>query len=560
MFSFGVKQIADNYEYINQLNVFPVPDGDTGTNMKITAIGALEAIQNNEFDSLGLLGKTFARAMLMNARGNSGVIFSQIIKGFVMSFPENGTELTIDSLISAFKEATEVSYKSVITPVEGTMLTVIRQTSEKLIEKRNMINSVEELFEIALKAAKKSLNETPDLLPELKVSGVVDSGGFALVEFLKGMELVALGKESAANDNFESNYPATFASARLQKFEGEWKEEGHGYCTEFLLNFSLKADPTLEKMRYTEAKLRKEINKYVNSVVIVSDFEEKLVKLHAHTLQPDQILKAGLLFGEFISVKVDNMDLQVHHRINDHVSSNTMRLSTKEIIDESKLKNEIKLIATAPSQRLGKFISKNYEVAHYIDTSDIGNPSIKQFMNAIKLTESQNIIIVIDDTNIAMAVQEAIKQVKKRVSCELIVGRNFIECMSALSAFMPDDNLRSNVRTMKKAIKTTGSASISLAVKPMKYPHITVQKDDLIAIIDKKIMVSEPDITQCIHKTIKLLMKKIKKPEIIILIYGKDVTLQQAKKMEKMISEKYGIYCELINGGQSIYPYLLGIQ
>ncbi|WP_027120122.1 DAK2 domain-containing protein [[Mycoplasma] testudinis] len=564
MFEAGAKQISKNFEYINQLNVFPVPDGDTGTNMKITVNGAVEAIKNNGFNSLSAMGKAFARAMLMNARGNSGVIFSQIIKGFVQPFPENQNEITIKELITSFKDATAVSYKSVVQPVEGTILTVIREISEELTKKENSLETMEDLFQIVLKIAKKSLDQTPNLLPDLKIAGVVDSGGFGLVEFLKGMELSLLGKDEPDEDDLETSHRPTAASTRLLKIEGDLKEEGHGYCTEFLLNLALKAEPHLEKIKYTEAKLRKEINKVVNSVVIVSDFEEKLVKLHAHTLEPDKVIKAGLLFGEFVSVKVENMNLQVHDRNQTdekNPSSNAItHLSTKEIIDEKTLTDEIKMIATAPSQSLGDLIEKNYGVSNFIDTAEFGNPSIGQFLNAIKAAQSRNVIIVIDDTNLILAAKEAIKQVKRFINCELVVGRNFIECMSALSAFMPDDNLRGNVRTMNRVLKTTGSASISSSIKSIKYPHIMVHKDDFIAVIDKKVVVSEPNLMQCINQTMKYLTRKIKKPEIVIVIYGRGISIRQARQVEKMVSEEYGVYCELVNGGQDIYSYLIGIQ
>lgn len=558
MFKIGSQQIANNFEYINELNVFPVPDGDTGTNMRITINGAIETIDNKSFNSLAELGKTFSKGMLMNARGNSGVIFSQIIKGFTKSFPIDKTELNIKDLINSFKEATEIAYKSVVQPVEGTILTVIRCVSEDLDKKKDEFETIEEVFKAVNTVAKKTLDLTPTMLPDLKMAGVVDSGGFGLVEFLKGMELAILGKDSS-NDTNDLNH-LKINSSKILNNDVHLKEEGHGYCTEFLLRLGMKAEESQQKSKFSEAKLNKEISKFVNSIVLVSDLDEGIVKLHAHTLEPDKLLKAGLAYGEFIKVKVENMNLQVHDRnTNSNVNEQT-QLNTHEIINDKKLKNEVKVIATAPSRILGNLIKENYGVYDYIDTNESGNPSIGQFVELIKSCNSKNVIIAIDDTNILLAAKEASKQVKKFINCEIIVGRNFIECMSAISAFLPDENIRNNLKTMTRVMRNTGSACISTSVKTIRYPHIMVHKNDYISVVDKKIVAAEISVLDCIVKTMKMLVKKIKKPELVIIVYGNGIPIREVRQLEKTISEKFGLYCESVNGGQKIYNYLIGIQ
>lgn len=558
MFKIGSQQIANNFEYINELNVFPVPDGDTGTNMRITINGAIETIDNKSFNSLAELGKTFSKGMLMNARGNSGVIFSQIIKGFTKSFPIDKTELNIKDLINSFKEATEIAYKSVVQPVEGTILTVIRCVSEDLDKKKYEFETIEEVFKAVNTVAKKTLDLTPTMLPDLKMAGVVDSGGFGLVEFLKGMELAILGKDSS-NDTNDLNH-LKINSSKILNNDVHLKEEGHGYCTEFLLRLGMKAEESQQKSKFSEAKLNKEISKFVNSIVLVSDLDEGIVKLHAHTLEPDKLLKAGLAYGEFIKVKVENMNLQVHDRnTNSNVNEQT-QLNTHEIINDKKLKNEVKVIATAPSRILGNLIKENYGVYDYIDTNESGNPSIGQFVELIKSCNSKNVIIAIDDTNILLAAKEASKQVKKFINCEIIVGRNFIECMSAISAFLPDENIRNNLKTMTRVMRNTGSACISTSVKTIRYPHIMVHKNDYISVVDKKIVAAEISVLDCIVKTMKMLVKKIKKPELVIIVYGNGIPIREVRQLEKTISEKFGLYCESVNGGQKIYNYLIGIQ
>lgn len=558
IFKIGSQQIANNFEYINELNVFPVPDGDTGTNMRITINGAIETIDNKSFNSLAELGKTFSKGMLMNARGNSGVIFSQIIKGFTKSFPSDKVELNIKDLVKAFKEATEIAYKSVVQPVEGTILTVIRYVSEELDKKQEELKTIEEVFKLVNTVAKKTLDLTPTMLPDLKIAGVVDSGGFGLVEFLKGMELAVLGKDSS-NDTSDLNH-LKINSSKLLGNDIHLKEEGHGYCTEFLLRLGMKAEESQQKSKFSEAKLNKEINRFVNSIVLVSDLDEGIVKLHAHTLEPDKLLKAGLAYGEFIKVKVENMNLQVHDRNTNSDLNEQTQLNTHEIINEKNLKNEVKVVATAPSRILGKLIKESYGVYDYIDTNESGNPSIGQFVELIKSCNSKNVIIAIDDTNILLAAKEAAKQVKKFINCEIIVGKNFIECMSAISAFLADENIRNNLKTMTRVMKNTGSASISTSVKTIRYPHIMVHKNDYIAVVDKKIVAAEISVLDCVIKTMKILVKKIKKPELVIIVYGNGIPIREVRQLEKTISEKFGLYCESVNGGQKVYNYLIGIQ
>ena len=563
MFEHGAKQVSNNFEYINQLNIFPVPDGDTGTNMKITISGAFEYIKNTQFENLAELGRRYARGMLMNARGNSGVIFSQIIKGFTKSFPENKKDLSISNLIACFKDAQDVAYKSVVQPVEGTILTVIRVISEEIAKKEKDFKSMEELFAYILEVGKKALDNTPNLLPELKRAKVVDSGGYGLIQFLTGMENALLGKEEPQAKTKEASGEEGTVKTKLLNPEMELDESGHGYCTEFLLSLGLKADESQRKLPFSEDKLRRDIAKFTNSMVLVTDLDEQIVKLHVHTLEPDKVLRAGLMYGEFIKIKIDNMNMQVKDRKEDgETKTSETKINTHEILNENEqLSDEIKIIATAPSRTLGELIKENYHVSEYIDTGVYGNPSIGQFVKLINKCNSKKVIIVVDDTNIVLAAKEAMKHVKNHVKCELIVGRNFIELMAAISAFMPEENnIRTNVKTMTHVLRNTASACFSSSIKTIKYPHITVHKDDFIGIVDGKIIASETEILSTITKTMDILVKRIKKPELVIIIYGAKIQIREVRQIEKLISQKYGIYCEFISGGQKVYPYLIGVQ
>ncbi|MES3496950.1 DAK2 domain-containing protein [Mycoplasmoides gallisepticum] len=561
MFIEGYNVIFNRYEYINNLNVFPVPDGDTGTNMKITTKGGVDAISDLEFNSLQSLGKVFATGLFMNACGNSGVIFSQIIKGFTKSLPD-GDEVGIKQLINSFKEAKEVAYSVIQSPVEGTILTVVRLTADQLVQKQDEISSVEQLFELATEFAKDALKKTPKMLPALKSANVVDSGGFGLVSFLEGM-LTELTKDFSRLNNDKQ---FVNKKALSSKAEQELVEEGHGYCTEFLLKLGLKAKDDQTKIKFNEEKFKKEISKDVESLVLINDKEEGIVKLHAHTLTPDLVLKHAQAYGEFLKVKIENMNKQVTERKQD--DSNLGQLANKPIdllmdIDLSKIKDfktETAIIATVPSRVLGKMIVQNYDVDQFIDTSATGNPTIKDFVKNIYSVKSKNVIIVVDDTNLLLSAKEAIALLKKHINCELISCQNFIEALSAISGYMRSDSLKSNVKVLHKIIKSTGSAFISTSVKNIKYPHLQVHKGDYIGVMKKKIIVSDSDIYKCLLDTVAQLIDEVKKPELVLIIYGKNTSSSEVRTIVKLISEKFGIYCEAINGSQKLYQYYIGVQ
>ncbi|MDC4184236.1 DAK2 domain-containing protein [Mycoplasma bradburyae] len=561
MFIEGYNIVSTRYEYINNLNVFPVPDGDTGTNMKITMKGGVDTIADGNFATMQKLGKVFATGLFMNACGNSGVIFSQIIKGFTKSLPE-ADEIDIKQLINCFKEAKEVAYSVIQSPVEGTILTVIRLTSEQLIKNEEKIKSVEQLFELVVEYAKDALEQTPKMLPALKTANVVDSGGFGLVSFLEGM-LAELTQDFSKVNNDKQ---FVNKKALSTKAEQELVEEGHGYCTEFLLKLGLKSEDKQTKKKFDEKKFKKDIEKDVESLVLINNKDEEIIKLHAHTLTPDVVLRHAQVYGEFLKIKIENMNRQVIERKQDDGADNDHKTANIEAlmnIDLSKAKNfrtETAIIATVPSRVLGKMIVQNYDVDQFIDTSATGNPTIRDFIEYIYRVKSKNVIIVVDDTNLLLAAREAISQIKKYINCELIACQNFIESLSAISGYMRSDTLKNNVKLLNKMIKSTGSACISTSAKNIKYPHLKVSKDDYIGIIKKKIVVSDRDIYKCLLDTVSHLVQEVKKPELILIIHGKNTSSNEVRTVVKLISEKFGIYCESINGSQKLYQYYIGVQ
>jgi DAK2 domain fusion protein YloV len=293
MISNGIKLLIEKYKYIDELNVFPVPDGDTGTNMKITFDGGHKAIQGVEFSDFFLLGKTFNRGLLMNARGNSGVISSQIFKGFFKSIPEGKSELNIKDLVECFKGAKETAYKAVITPVEGTILTIIRTVAETISLKLSIIKNLTDLFDLIVDSAEKALANTPNLLPELKEAGVVDSGGYGLCRIFEGMRAV-LGEETAspkkevtksAVNESKKILPVAPVSNKVKETKFEDNNEGFGYCNEFIMEIGSKVThDQKDKEKFDFIYFKKQLAKMGDSMVCVVD--DDLVKLHIHSPTP----------------------------------------------------------------------------------------------------------------------------------------------------------------------------------------------------------------------------------------------------------------------------------
>jgi DAK2 domain fusion protein YloV len=309
MFINGASELAKHYAYIDELNVFPVPDGDTGTNMKITLEGAAAVIKDIEYTDLFQLGKQFSRGLLMNARGNSGVITSQIFKGLTGLFTEGQTEVDVPTFVDCFDNARKVAYAAVSNPIEGTILTVIRVTAEKLMEKKAEFTSIDEVLEFAIKAAEEILSKTPDMLPELKEVGVVDSGGYGLCKILTGMNNaldIEMGKQVSTKSEIVQPKKTLVSSFKDDN-------EGFGYCNEFIMTLGSKVDlKQKDKIKFDLTSFKEAMAKLGDCLVVVVD--DQLVKVHVHSTKPYEILKFASQYGEFNKVKVENMTLQFLER------------------------------------------------------------------------------------------------------------------------------------------------------------------------------------------------------------------------------------------------------
>lgn len=560
MINAGAKILDIEYDYINDLNVFPVPDGDTGLNMRTTVNGAIDSVNNTSINNFKKLADVFARGLLMNARGNSGVIFSQIIRGFVSHFNEEQNELNVADLQQAFLSAKEKAYNAVANPIEGTILTVIRCMAEQV--NSHEYKDCEQLFADATKIGQETLDKTPDMLEELKEVGVVDSGGYGLMCFIKGMNaelngtLPELVKQAQAHSKDSS---VNFDSESFKFFDTSREEEGFGYCSEIVMTLGANINPSLDskKIPFNLETFRKELERIGNSLVCVQDAD--LVKVHVHTMKPYRLLQIAQKYGEFDKVKFENMTNQYYDKAKKHLGQDNA-VNEDKAVKPKKLKDATSLIVTVPTKKIAKFFKADYGVENLIITEDNGAPSIQTFVDKLYKAECKNAFIITDDSNIILSANEALKLVAKNIKVSVIPGKNLFESLVAITNFDKDASYKNNYKDMMKSLKKTISAVISTSIKDVDYSHIKVKTGNKIGIIDKKIIVADNSEVTVLKKTLDALMKNKKGLDICYVIYGANATISAIRQFEKYASEQYGLYCEIQSGNQKVYDYYIGLQ
>lgn len=560
----GCKEIANNYEYINELNVFPVPDGDTGTNMKITTTSAFESTKQKITASSSIyeFGTIFCRQLLMNARGNSGVIFSQILRGFFEPIKPETTSLDATLLIECFKSAKAKSYKSISNPVEGTILTIIRIISEELPKQAN--KSIKELFKNVVTIGLEALKTTPDLLPSLKEAKVVDSGGYGLCKFFEGMYNYLLNAKSTDTtskevdediksageviDEISKNSKNTFIQNQT-RFEID--EEGFGYCCEFIIQKDfITHELQEEKLKLEMKEFERQLLDIGDSLVTVDDFE--IVKVHVHSLKPWRVLEIGQRYGEFLKVKIENMTQQY--------LDNHPEISADDLFSKYALTDDIKIVATCPSRKIAEYLKTEFLIENVIITEESGNPSTNEIINQITATHSKNVLVVTDDSNIILSAEQAANLISKKVNVAVVKSKNIIEAIGACLVFNENKSLLENQKEMNRVIRKQISGMVSTSVKTAKFNGVHVEKDDYIGITDKKIVISEKKSEHAVIGLIKKLKPKAKRSQNIYLVYGDNISIRELRNIEKFVSENYGLKLKAIEGKQKLYKYYVGLD
>jgi len=558
----GSQILSLEHDYINDLNIFPVPDGDTGSNMDTTVKGAISSnIDGKSITNFKELADSFSKGLLMNARGNSGVIFSQIMRGFLSNFTAELTELTVTILQQSFVLAKEKAYTSVVNPVEGTILTIIRCMSESA--NSQSYNDVKELFASVIKAGELALEDTPNLLKELKEVGVVDSGGYGLLSFFKGMNAIlnnnidVLIQETQADLVNKKGESAYIDEGNFEFFDQHKKDEGFGYCSEIIINLNLEINPNLKENKdvFNLEEFKTELLRIGNSLVCVQ--YDNLVKVHIHTMKPYRLLQIAQQYGEFEKVKIENMSLQYENKVNENKTYD--QVGSEINLNTAKLVDGLSVVATAPTKKIAQFIKEDFEVDEVITTEDEGATSLQAFLAAMYNAGKKNCLIITDDSNLVMAANGA-KEYAKDIKCEVIPAKNVFETIVCASNVNKDITLKNNQKEILKILNKTLSAVISTSIKDVNYSHIDVKQNNKIGIINKKIVVSVQDEFAALKLTLDKLISGKKGIDICFLIYGANANLNTVKQFEKYVSEQYGLYCEIRSGDQKVYDYYIGLQ
>lgn len=530
MFVSGANNLQNHKELVDKLNVFPVPDGDTGTNMSLTISYAMKELSKVDNDEITNIGKALSKGSLMGARGNSGVILSQIIRGIAKSVEGKETLNTMD-FANALKAGSDTAYKAVIKPIEGTILTVVRESSEAAIKIAKTEDDFVKFLELVIEEANNSLNRTPELLKALKEAGVVDSGG-------KGLVLVYEGMLSELNGNHIDIQDASSTEIKeVKAAQGNIATEDikFQYCTEFILE-SDKVDDT---------QIRDIMLKYGDSLAVVGD--EGVIKVHVHTNDPGLALQEALAYGQLLTIKIENMKLQHENTL---IESNYENAST---VEEEK---EFGFIATSMGDGLAK-IFKDFGVDHIIEGGQTMNPSTEDFMKAIDTINAKNIFIFPNNSNIIMAANQAKELSEKNIV--VIPTKNTPQGFTALVSFNGEASVEENESAMMEALGLVKSGQVTYAVRDTVMNDVEVKEGNIIAIAEGKLQAAGEGVDEITTKLVENLVDE--DSAIITLFYGEDVSEEEANNLRDELEEKFeDIDVELYYGGQPLYYYLISVE
>ncbi|WP_077358264.1 DAK2 domain-containing protein [Virgibacillus halodenitrificans] len=535
----GAHHLSNNAQKIDALNVFPVPDGDTGTNMNLSITSGASEVKKQDSNSISIVADAFAKGLLMGARGNSGVILSQIFRGFSKGLEKKET-VTVEDLAVAFESGVTAAYKAVMKPVEGTILTVAKDAASAAREHSSSLNNIVELMEIVVEEAKASLKRTPELLPVLKEVGVVDSGGQGLVTIYEGF-LASLKGEKLPENNADIDME-DMVNAEHHKITQDFMDTSEiefGYCTEFMVKF--EEEKTSENP-FNEEAFRNELSEHGDSLLVVSD--DEIVKVHIHAEYPGACLTLGQQYGSLINMKIENMREQ-------HTA-----IVGKNKKETPKEKSEYAIVTVAMGKGL-KELLESLGATVVIEGGQTMNPSTKDITDAIKQANAKQVLILPNNKNIIMAADQAAELADEEV--RVIPTKTIPQGISAMLAFHPEADIDMNKETMNEARQHVKTGQVTYAVRDTQIDGITIENGHFMGILDGKITSTNQD-----HfETVKLLLKEMisEEDEILTILQGEDVKDEELNKLVKYAEETYeDIEIEVHKGNQPIYSYILSVE
>ena len=538
MIDLGARNLAKNAEKINSLNVFPVPDGDTGTNMNLSMSSGAKETAANTVENIGELGKSFSKGLLMGARGNSGVILSQLFRG-MSQYIVDKKEIDSKEFAAAIQNGVSIAYKAIIKPVEGTILTVAREAAEAGVKKAESTTSVIEVMEAIYAEAQESLKRTPDLLPILKEVGVVDSGGQGLVCVYQGFVAALKGEEIDGLDavetnivdmQFEDNHDMDFMSP---------EDIVYGFCTEFTVRLDK------DKKEFNEDQFRKDMSEFGDSLLVISDSE--YVKIHVHTETPGNVFNYGQQYGELIKIKSDNMREQ--HREVLRKQESKQASAPKEVKEQA-------MISISMGSGLSKVLT-SMGVDYVVEGGQTMNPSTEDIKKAIKEVNAKNIYIFPNNKNIQLAAKQAAELAEENVY--VVESKTAPQGLAAVMVFNPNASPEENFANMQGVLETVSTLEVTHAVRDTHIEGVEIKKDEFMGIRDGKIVVSNLSLNTVLEE---LLEKSIDEDKEIVTIYlGEESTDEYTDFLEKLIEDKYpDVEVELVESGQPVYPYIIGLE
>ncbi|HCZ4080853.1 TPA: fatty acid kinase catalytic subunit FakA [Staphylococcus aureus] len=532
----GAQNLSNNADLVDSLNVYPVPDGDTGTNMNLTMTSGREEVENNLSKNIGELGKTFSKGLLMGARGNSGVILSQLFRGFCKNI-ESESEINSKLLAESFQAGVETAYKAVMKPVEGTILTVAKDAAQAAIEKANNTEDCIELMEYIIVKANESLENTPNLLAVLKEVGVVDSGGKGLLcvyeGFLKALKGEKVEAKVAKIDKDEFVHDE-------HDFHGVINTEDiiYGYCTEMMVRFGKN------KKAFDEQEFRQDMSQFGDSLLVIND--EEIVKVHVHTEYPGKVFNYGQQYGELIKLKVENMREQHREVIRKEQHTAKPKMETVETA----------IITISMGEGISE-IFKSMGATHIISGGQTMNPSTEVIVKVIEQSKCKRAIILPNNKNILMASEQAASIVD--AEAVVIPTKSIPQGISALFQYDVDATLEENKAQMADSVNNVKSGSLTYAVRDTKIDGVEIKKDAFMGLIEDKIVSSQSDQLTTVTELLNEMLAE--DSEILTVIIGQDAEQAVTDNMINWIEEQYpDVEVEVHEGGQPIYQYFFSVE
>ena len=536
MFLSGAKNLEAKKEWINELNVFPVPDGDTGTNMTLTIMSAASEVSALSDPTMKTLAKAISSGSLRGARGNSGVILSQLLRGFTRVI-EKADKVDAPTFARAFEKGVETAYKAVMKPKEGTILTVARGAAEKAMEIAEDCENLENFFADVIAEAEAVLARTPEMLPVLKEAGVVDSGGQGLLEVLKGAFDGYLGKE------IDLTFEKPKSGVSVKPVSAEESDIKFGYCTEFIIMLE-KEFPEKEEHAFKEYLMS-----IGDSLVVVAD--DEIVKVHVHTNDPGQAIQKALTYGQLSNMKIDNMRLEHHEK----VIKEAEKMAAQQAAQEPA--KEVGFISVSVGDGMGQ-IFRELGADYLIEGGQTMNPSTEDVLQAIAHVNAENIFIFPNNKNIILAANQA-RDLTEDKNIIVIPTKTIPQGITALISYVPDKTVEQNTEEMMEAMKHVKTGQITYAVRDTKIDDKEIRQGDIMGIGDYGMLAVGKEIEDTAVATVQEMADE--DCEIISIYYGSDVTAEDAEQLAARLEELYPDFdVELNEGGQPIYYYVVSVE